>query len=146
MDKNNDEIDLYNIILFLWSGKWFIILFVFIGILSAFLFISLQKFKPVSKLVYTTNAIPPFYQADQALEDFEKKEGIDLKKRLFISPYAHLILPYHQKLDHIYEESETPIGTTGRGIGPCYEDSIARRGIRLGEWIVPEVFQKNCLS
>lgn len=72
-----------------------------------------------------------------------KRAGVDLKRRLFISPYAHLILPYHQKLDHIYEESETPIGTTGCGIGPCYEDSVARRGIRLGEWIVPEVFQKK---
>ncbi|MCP5503865.1 MAG: adenylosuccinate synthase [Chlamydiales bacterium] len=72
-----------------------------------------------------------------------KRGGIDLKKRLFISPYAHLILPFHQKLDHLYEESETPIGTTGRGIGPCYEDSVARRGIRLGEWIVPEIFQKK---
>lgn len=72
-----------------------------------------------------------------------KRGGVDLKSRLFISPYAHLILPYHQKLDHLYEESETPIGTTGRGIGPCYEDSVARRGIRLGEWIVPEIFQKK---
>ncbi|QVL58363.1 MAG: adenylosuccinate synthase [Simkaniaceae bacterium] len=72
-----------------------------------------------------------------------KRAGIELKGRLFISPYAHLILPYHERLDNLGEKSETPIGTTGRGIGPCYEDSVARKGIRLGEWIDPEVFQKR---
>lgn len=72
-----------------------------------------------------------------------KKGGIDLKKRLFLSPYAHLILPYHERLDSLREKSEVPIGTTGRGIGPCYEDSAARKGIRLGEWVDPEVFQKR---
>ena len=72
-----------------------------------------------------------------------KKAGVELKGRLFISPYAHLILPYHERLDSLSEQSETPIGTTGRGIGPCYEDSVARRGIRLGEWIDAEVFQKK---
>lgn len=72
-----------------------------------------------------------------------KKEGISLNNRLFISPYAHLILPYHQLEEQIQEEGATPIGTTMRGIGPCYEDSVERAGIQLGEWIDPSVFKKR---
>lgn len=72
-----------------------------------------------------------------------KKEGISLKNRLFISPYAHLILPYHQLEEQIQEEGAMPIGTTRRGIGPCYEDSVARVGIQLGEWVNPLVFKKR---
>ncbi|MCB1116691.1 MAG: adenylosuccinate synthase [Chlamydiia bacterium] len=72
-----------------------------------------------------------------------QKEGISLKNRLFISPYAHLILPYHQLQEQIQEEGASPIGTTRRGIGPCYEDSVARMGIQLGEWVDIPVFKKR---
>jgi len=61
--------------------------------------------------------------------------GIDVTGRLFVSDKAHLILPYHRELDVLAEarRGEQKIGTTSRGIGPAYEDKIARRGIRVGD-------------
>src|ERR1700675_537056 len=63
------------------------------------------------------------------------KSGIDVANRLVISDKAHLILPYHRDLDLLSEarRGERKIGTTSRGIGPAYEDKIARRGIRVGD-------------
>ncbi len=57
--------------------------------------------------------------------------GIIVEGRLFISQNAHLIMPYHKLLDSIGESGEQKIGTTGRGIGPCYIDKYGRRGIRI---------------
>jgi len=70
--------------------------------------------------------------------------GIILKGRLWISPAAHVIFPYHRILDHLIEESkgDRAIGTTGRGIGPCYADKAQRLGIRVGEFIDKEVFTR----
>ena len=61
--------------------------------------------------------------------------GISVGDRLVISDKAHLILPYHRELDLLSEarRGERRIGTTSRGIGPAYEDKIARRGIRVGD-------------
>ena len=61
--------------------------------------------------------------------------GITIGDRLIISDKAHLILPYHRELDLLSEarRGERKIGTTSRGIGPAYEDKIARRGIRVGD-------------
>jgi adenylosuccinate synthase len=61
--------------------------------------------------------------------------GVPVRERLRISPACPLILPYHVKLDLAREEArgEQKIGTTGRGIGPAYEDKAARRGVRLGD-------------
>jgi adenylosuccinate synthase len=61
--------------------------------------------------------------------------GIDVTGRLFVSDKAHLILPYHRELDLLSEarRGERKIGTTSRGIGPAYEDKIARRGVRIGD-------------
>ncbi len=56
--------------------------------------------------------------------------GIDTTGRLFISERAHLVLPYHKLLDAASEKSQK-IGTTGRGIGPTYEDKYGRRGVRV---------------
>src|SRR3954468_15390523 len=56
--------------------------------------------------------------------------------RLFVSDRAHLILPYHPLIDGLREgaaSSAERIGTTKRGIGPCYEDKAARRGVRVGD-------------
>jgi len=63
------------------------------------------------------------------------KNGIDVGNRLIVSDKAHLILPYHRDLDLLAEarRGERKIGTTSRGIGPAYEDKIARRGIRVGD-------------
>ncbi len=60
-----------------------------------------------------------------------EKNGINVEGRLFISHNAHLIMPYHKLLDSISESGENKIGTTGRGIGPCYIDKFARKGIRI---------------
>jgi adenylosuccinate synthase len=61
--------------------------------------------------------------------------GIPVGDRLVISDKAHLILPYHRELDLLSEarRGERRIGTTSRGIGPAYEDKIARRGVRVGD-------------
>jgi adenylosuccinate synthase len=66
--------------------------------------------------------------------------GIQIGSRLSISDKAHLILPYHRDLDLLSEarRGERRIGTTSRGIGPAYEDKIARRGIRVGDLANPE--------
>jgi adenylosuccinate synthase len=58
------------------------------------------------------------------------RDGIDVEGRLYISDRAHLVLPYHKLLDAESEASKA-IGTTGRGIGPAYEDKVARRGVRV---------------
>lgn len=62
--------------------------------------------------------------------------GIDVRSRLMISAESSVILPYHVALDAARENKRSKnnkIGTTGKGIGPCYEDKVARRGLRLGE-------------
>ncbi|HVO75677.1 MAG TPA: adenylosuccinate synthase [Ignavibacteriaceae bacterium] len=56
---------------------------------------------------------------------------IKVDGRLFISQNAHLIMPYHKLLDSINESGDNKIGTTGRGIGPCYIDKYARKGIKI---------------
>ncbi len=60
-----------------------------------------------------------------------EKNNIHVDGRLFISHNAHLIMPYHKLLDSISESGENKIGTTGRGIGPCYIDKYARKGIKI---------------
>jgi adenylosuccinate synthase len=73
-----------------------------------------------------------------------KKEGIAVsKKNLIIDEKAHVIFPYHKILDSLKEENkgETKIGTTKRGIGPCYTDKSARCGIRICDLIEPEIFK-----
>lgn len=66
--------------------------------------------------------------------------GVTIGDRLMISDKAHLILPYHRELDLLSEarRGERKIGTTSRGIGPAYEDKIARRGVRIGDLANPE--------
>jgi adenylosuccinate synthase len=61
--------------------------------------------------------------------------GVEVGGRIVVSDKAHLILPYHRDLDLLSEarRGERKIGTTSRGIGPAYEDKIARRGIRAGD-------------
>src|SRR5262245_36252013 len=58
------------------------------------------------------------------------KDGVDVEGRLYVSDRAHLVLPYHKLIDSESAHSQS-IGTTGRGIGPAYEDKIARRGVRV---------------
>ncbi len=71
--------------------------------------------------------------------------GIPARERIIISESCPLILPYHIALDQARElaRGKQAIGTTGRGIGPCYEDKVARRGIRLGELMDAELFARR---
>ena len=59
-------------------------------------------------------------------------KGVNTRGRIVLSDRAHLVLPYHKLLDKAHEKSQN-IGTTGRGIGPAYEDKIGRRGVRIGD-------------
>src|SRR5690606_22453566 len=63
---------------------------------------------------------------------------------LRVSAAAHVIMPYHRLIDVARERvrSGGAIGTTGRGIGPCYEDKVARRGIRMGDFVRPDRLEK----
>jgi adenylosuccinate synthase len=79
-------------------------------------------------------------------EEVDQMIGLGISitpKRLKVSSRAHLIMPYHRALDHTTEErlGNEKIGTTLRGIGPCYEDKIGRRGIRVADALVPEVLK-----
>jgi adenylosuccinate synthase len=68
--------------------------------------------------------------------------GVPVRERLLISEACPLILPYHVALDKARElaRGSKAIGTTGRGIGPAYEDKVARRGLRIGDLFNPEQF------
>ncbi|MDD5432764.1 MAG: adenylosuccinate synthase, partial [Candidatus Omnitrophica bacterium] len=70
--------------------------------------------------------------------------GINIDGRLKISPLAHVILPYHRVLDKLRETKRAnKIGTTGKGIGPCYADKINRCGIRMVDLLNKEVFKEK---
>jgi len=70
------------------------------------------------------------------LDDLERR-GVMAKSRLIVSDRAHAILPYHVTIDGLREQGKGAIGTTKRGVGPCYEDKVARRGIPLGAFRDP---------
>jgi adenylosuccinate synthase len=69
--------------------------------------------------------------------------GVHVAGRLFVSDRAHVILPFHRVLEGLSETrpGRPPIGTTSRGIGPCYEDKAGRRGIRVADLIETEAFR-----
>ncbi|MCU7500693.1 MAG: adenylosuccinate synthase [Ignavibacteria bacterium] len=82
----------------------------------------------------------------QALLDeisFLEKNNIKIDGRLFISHNAHLIMPYHKLLDSISESGQNKIGTTGRGIGPCYIDKYARKGIRIVDLLNKDILERK---
>ncbi|GAA3586639.1 adenylosuccinate synthase [Gibbsiella greigii] len=74
---------------------------------------------------------------DALMKEMKELEarGIPVRERLLLSEACPLILPYHVALDNAREKArgEKAIGTTGRGIGPAYEDKVARRGLRVGD-------------
>src|ERR1700720_1275002 len=74
-----------------------------------------------------------------------KKSGIEVRGRLFLSNRAHLIFPYHREMDKAAEQARgaAKIGTTSRGIGPAYEDKMARRGIRMCDLLDADSFRKK---
>ena len=78
------------------------------------------------------------------IAELEEKQ-VPVRERLRISPACPLILPYHVALDQAREQlkGKDKIGTTGRGIGPAYEDKVARRGVRLGDLQDPKRFAER---
>lgn len=74
-----------------------------------------------------------------------EETGVPVRERLRLSPACPLILPYHIALDQALEiaRGNAKIGTTGRGIGPAYEDKVSRRGLRLGDLQDREMFAKK---
>ena len=74
-----------------------------------------------------------------------KRRGIEVDSNLAVSDQVHLILPYHKALDKLKEAKVGPgkIGTTGRGIGPCYADKASRTGIRLADLLDTDLFKKK---
>ncbi len=77
------------------------------------------------------------------LEEIDAVEarGVDARARLFVADRAHVVLPLHPLLDGLREGGSGALGTTRRGIGPCYEDKIARRGVRIGDLLRPETLR-----
>ncbi|MDP4597426.1 MAG: adenylosuccinate synthase [Pseudomonadales bacterium] len=86
-------------------------------------------------------SIPALFEELQMLE----AAGVKVRDRLMISPGCPLILPHHVALDQIREtvRGNQKIGTTGRGIGPAYEDKVARRGLRVSDLFQPEQFRAS---
>lgn len=74
-----------------------------------------------------------------------EERGIPVRSRLLLSEACPLILPYHIALDNAREKArgEKAIGTTGRGIGPAYEDKVARRGLRVGDLFDKKAFAQK---
>lgn len=78
------------------------------------------------------------------LEEFDRLLGMRSEHGdLLISSAAHVVFPYHRRLDALEEEARgaNKIGTTSRGIGPAYQDKVARTGIRMGEFVRPVEFE-----
>ena len=76
--------------------------------------------------------------------EFLKEKGFDVEKMLKVSDKAHVIFPYHCKLDELREvKKKGRIGTTKKGIGPCYADKVARVGIRIADLFDREYFKSR---
>ena len=77
--------------------------------------------------------------------ELEELRAHGITPRLWISDRAHVVLPYHRLLDRLEEEQrgDGRIGTTGLGIGPAYVDKVARSGIRMAEFVEPELFRRR---
>ena len=94
---------------------------------------------------YIGNGVVLCLRALKQESDALEAAGVPVRERLHISPACALILPSHSALDQAREAARgaNKIGTTGRGIGPAYEDKIARRGLRLADLMHPETFRER---
>jgi adenylosuccinate synthase len=80
------------------------------------------------------------------LEEIESLESRDVStERLLISDRAHVVMPYHPLIDQLDEQlrGAAAVGTTGRGIGPCFTDKVSRLGIRMGDLCDPKAFRER---
>lgn len=98
--------------------------------------------RPEKKAVIGAGAVVDPAALVAELENL-RKSGVEVRGRLFLSNRAHLIFPYHREMDKAAEAArgEAKIGTTSRGIGPAYEDKMARRGIRVCDLLEPDCFR-----
>lgn len=93
----------------------------------------------VKSIIATGTVCDPSVLIEEILN--MQKAGIEINpEKLFISKRAHVIMPYHKDMDLLWEEvrGDKKIGTTGRGIGPCYEDKASRVGIRMEDLMLSE--------
>ena len=97
------------------------------------------------KICYVGNGVvlDPFAFEEEL--NFLSEKGIDCRGRLFVSPAANLVLPYHKLIDATDERARGTgsIGTTMRGIGPAYVDKVARQGIRVADLFAPDRLRKR---
>lgn len=89
---------------------------------------------PNTEVIIGNGVVLDFEYFLEEMQDLEE-QGIPVKERIYLSDSMHLILPYHKLIDKAGETmlGENKIGTTGRGIGPAYQDKMSRRGLRLGD-------------
>ena len=82
------------------------------------------------------------------IDNLKKKGYLHDDRQLMVDGAVHLIMPYHKIIDIARERKSgaKKIGTTGRGIGPTYEDKVGRRGIRFGDLLKPETFKRKLLE
>ncbi|WP_104712801.1 adenylosuccinate synthase [Helicobacter cetorum] len=92
---------------------------------------------PQCKNIISSGVVISVKDLCEEMAQFKNLEG-----RLFVSDRAHVILPYHVEKDAFKEKSQN-IGTTKKGIGPCYEDKMARSGLRMGDLLDDEVLEKK---
>ncbi|HSQ60634.1 MAG TPA: adenylosuccinate synthase [Acidobacteriota bacterium] len=90
-------------------------------------------------LCYIGNGVVLDPAALRAEREAVEKGGIDVNGRLFVSGSTHVILPDHKVIERAGESGSTPIGTTGRGIGPAYTDKAGRVGMRVVDLLDPAI-------
>lgn len=103
---------------------------------------------PKTKCLITNGVILDLKVLLGEIEDL-KKAGVKVSGKLFISPRAHIIMPYHKILDSLYEQVKDPAkktGTTGRGIGPCYADKVSYNGLRIFDLLNPSQFEEKLIT
>ena len=117
----------------IWNGKKFVLQLVPSGIL-----------RPGKTAIIGPGVVfdPAAFLAEV---DALAQAGVDVSGRLFVSNRAQLIFPFHRQLDRASENARAgaKIGTTSRGIGPSYEDKMARRGMRVGELLDAQSFRRK---
>lgn len=98
--------------------------------------------RPGVKAVIGNGVVVDLHALVDEMESLERA-GIDVSRQLAISNRAHVIFPFHRIVEKMSEgrANRVPIGTTSRGIGPCYEDKTGRRGIRIADLYEPESFR-----
>ena len=102
-------------------------------------------FNPETMNIVGAGTVVNFDRMKEEMDNIKKSAGLDIDN-VFIDERAHIIMPYHMALDGAEEgkrSEKDKIGTTKRGIGPCYSDKAARIGIRAADIMDPETLEKR---